>query len=81
MVICMKTTLEIDDGVLIRAKQQAAAERRPLRSYVEEALREQLEKKERVVREHRVKWVTAKGGVPEAVADREAMYDWLERNS
>ena len=73
----MKTTLEIDDAVLIHAKQCAAAERRPLRAFVEDALRDRLEAKSKVVREHREKWVTAKGGVPDEVEDREAMYNGM----
>lgn len=42
MVRCMRTTIELDDGILIAAKQRAAEEGRTLRSLVEEALRARL---------------------------------------
>lgn len=77
----MKTTVEISDALLIEAKQRAAAERRPLRALVEDAIRAQLDRTTPVARETKLKWVSAKGGVPDEVSDREAMYDWLERNS
>jgi predicted transcriptional regulator len=38
----MKTTIEISDDLLVRAKQQARRERKTLRSLIEEALRQRL---------------------------------------
>lgn len=75
----MKTTLEIADDVLIRAKQHAASERRPLRAFVEDALRDRLVAGGNVVREHRVKWATARGVVADEVKNREAMCDGMLR--
>jgi hypothetical protein len=42
MVTHMKTTIEIADELLQRAKRQAARENRTLREVIEEALRKQL---------------------------------------
>ena len=42
MVAHMKTTIEISDELLTRAKQRARRERTTLREVVEEALRQQL---------------------------------------
>jgi Arc/MetJ family transcription regulator len=42
MVTHMKTTIEISDDVLIRAKRQARREGKTLREVVERALRQQL---------------------------------------
>ena len=38
----MKTTIEIADDLLVRAKRQARKERKTLRALVDEALRERL---------------------------------------
>lgn len=42
MLICMRTTLEIDDTLFHLAKEFAVKKRKPLRTVVEEALREKL---------------------------------------
>jgi len=42
MVTHMKTTIEIADDLLERAKRQASREKRTLREIIEEALRKQL---------------------------------------
>ena len=42
MVTHMKTTIDIADDLLTRAKQQARRERKTLRQVVEQALRRQL---------------------------------------
>ena len=42
MVTHMKTTIEIADDLLARAKRQARRERKTLREVVEEALRQRL---------------------------------------
>jgi hypothetical protein len=42
MVLCMRTTLDLNDALLIQAKDRAARERRTLTAFVEEALRAQL---------------------------------------
>lgn len=42
MLRCMRTTIDLDDRLLLAAKQRAAQEGRTLRSLVEEALRARL---------------------------------------
>lgn len=45
MLLCMRTTLDINDALLIQAKNRAARERRTLTALVEEALRMRLAQK------------------------------------
>lgn len=42
MLCCMRTTVNIDDALLTRAKQEAARSRRTLTSVIEDALRAAL---------------------------------------
>ena len=78
----MKTTVDLPDELLIQAKQKAAAERRPLRAIFEEGLRLALRKPDRQPRKRQVTLVTVKGGLaPDLdLSNREAMYDWLDKN-
>ena len=41
-MICMRTTLELDDTLMRKVKELAAAEHKPLRAIVEQALREKF---------------------------------------
>lgn len=45
MVLCMKTTVDIADSILLAAKKLAAEERTTLRALVEEGLRRVLEQR------------------------------------
>ncbi|MBN1345621.1 MAG: DUF2191 domain-containing protein [Phycisphaerae bacterium] len=51
----MRTTLDIDDDLLRRAKEVAARTRRPLRAVVEDALRASLSQTGKQVRTKRVR--------------------------
>jgi len=81
MVLCMKTTFDLPDELVIAAKKRAAELRRPLRALVEAGLRAQLAapRPPRGAESRSISWVTVDGGLPEGVdvADRAAMYDWL----
>ena len=81
MLSCMRTTVEIDDALLIRAKKRAAELRCTLRKLIQEALRTQLAKKtgKGKPQKRRIRWVTADGGIPEEahIESREAMHEWL----
>jgi len=83
MVLCMKTTFDLPDDLVIAAKKRAAELRRPLRALVEEGLRAQLAAAVAPPRgeARSLRWVTVDGGLPEGVdvADRAAMHDWLQR--
>jgi hypothetical protein len=79
----MKTTIELPDDLLIRAKKRAAELRRPLRALVEAGLRSQLEQaRPKEPGRRRIRWVTVPGGLPADldVADRERMHEWLRRH-
>jgi hypothetical protein len=82
MVNHMKTTVDLPDHLLIAAKKRAAELRRPLRSLIEDGLRQQLTASrggKKGSRRKKVRWVVAKGGLPPGVdvADRANMHDWL----
>ena len=82
MFMAMQSTVDLPDRLLIAAKQLAAEERRPLKDLMAEGLRRVLEQSVPAhVREPRVRWVTAKGGVPPETADRDAMQSWMSRDT
>ena len=80
MHICMRTTLDIEDGLLRLARRKAAEEGRTLTAVIEEALRGLLRRPARPSRRFRLRWVTRRGVAPPAVdvADREALYERLD---
>ena len=80
----MKTTFDVPDELLVRAKKRAAELRRPLRFLVTEGLRGQLAQPPlagpRTSRRRRpIRWVTAAGGLPPGLdlTNRNRMHDWL----
>jgi len=76
----MRTTVDIPDELLIRAKKRAVELRKPLRALIEEGLRACLAAKPKPAKASgRIDWVVAQGGIPEGldIADREAMHEWL----
>jgi predicted transcriptional regulator len=46
MLLCMRTTVDIQDDLLIRLKEQAARSRRPVRELIEDAIRASLARSE-----------------------------------
>jgi hypothetical protein len=76
----MKTTLDMDDDLMRRAKIQAAADGVPLRAFVEEALRARLLPAPASRKPFRVALPIVEGTGPPAVdiADRDALYDLME---
>lgn len=77
----MKTTIELDDDLARRAKQLAAREGKTLRELVDEALRARVLPPPRSRAPFRLKLPTVRGRQPPAVeiADRDALYDLMER--
>ena len=79
----MKTTVDIEDGLLIEAKQRAVELRRPLRWLIEVALRDKLDAlaAARDAGPPAIPRVTLDCGLPADLdpSDREAMGDWLMR--
>ncbi|GIW41568.1 MAG: hypothetical protein KatS3mg076_2145 [Candidatus Binatia bacterium] len=78
----MRTTLDIEDQLLRRAKELAAKEGKTLTRIVEEALRERLALR-RKTKGFRLRLLTKKGRpVPGVnVADRDALYERMEGRS
>lgn len=80
----MKTTINISDDLLVRAKKYAAEQRCPVGQLIEESLQRELQR-----RLHRqgaynrsIRWVTVDGDPPDGLdlSSREALYDWLGHN-
>jgi hypothetical protein len=80
MLCCMRTTIELNDELLRRAKTRAAAEGLTLREVVERALRAQLEPRRGAARCYRLHWRTEHGRLLPGVRldDRDALFDLLD---
>lgn len=85
MVSHMKTTVDLPDDLLIRAKKRAAETRTPLRVLIERGLRRELasaaEGKRGRGTPRKITWVTAPGGLPPGldVSSRASLRDWIGR--
>ena len=77
MVLHMKTTLNIDDGVMLRLRREAARTGRTMSELVETALRGLLQAKPAAVELRPLPSFTS-GGALVDVADREALYRAME---
>ena len=83
MVSHMKTTVDLPDDLLIRAKKRAVDSRTTLRVLIERGLRRELaassvnRRGQRIAR--KIRWVVAPGGLPPGldVADRSSLQDWI----
>ncbi|NNM47576.1 CopG family ribbon-helix-helix protein [Knoellia koreensis] len=76
----MRTTITIDDELLAEAKQLAARTHRTVSSVLEDALREQLARREEAATE---RWVMPSfdgGGLLVDILDKEALADALGDN-
>jgi hypothetical protein len=79
----MKTTVDLPDELLVRAKKRAVETRTPLRVLIERGLRRELafssvgRRVRRIPR--KIQWVVAPGGLPPGldVADRSSLHDWI----
>ena len=83
MVLCMKTTIDLPDDLLIQAKKRAAELRQPLRALIAEGLRLRLEEPKRRRKRRKLRFVTVAGGLPPGLdlKDRAKMQEWLEGES
>jgi hypothetical protein len=79
----LKTTLNLDDRLLTRAKALAAREGTTLTAIVEDALRARLATKPRAQPAIRLTFPTVKGIAPPGVdiADRDALFDVLDADA
>lgn len=80
MLICMRTTLDLDDQLMRKVRVLAAGTGRTITSIIELALRELLDQ-EKGSRPYRLQWVTVPGGPKPGVdlTDRDALIDLMER--
>ena len=81
MVIHMKTTLNIDDSVMQRLREEAARQGKTMSELVEAGLRRILEEpvpETDQVREPLPQWRS--GGAFVEVADRDALYERMDRD-
>ena len=82
MLLCMRTTIELNDELLRAAKREAAKEQTTLRAVVERALRTYLA---RPVQSpgYSLKWRTERGRLQPGVKldDRDALFDLMEGRS
>jgi len=73
----MKTTIDIPDELMIRAKKRAVELRRPLRELVIEGLRDRLRPAlpSTTSKKKTIRWVTHSGGLPPDIdlSDRSSM--------
>ena len=84
MFLCMRTTIQLDDQLLLEAKQYAAQTGRTLKAVIEDALREALARTETTRPQTRVPLKTFKGrGVQPGVDldDTSSLLDLMERDS
>ena len=84
IVLCMKTTIDVPDDLLIQAKKRAAELRQPLRKLVAEGLRLRLAQTKQSRRKpKKLRLVTVAGGLPPGLdlKDRAKMHDWLQDES
>jgi len=79
----MRTTLDVEDGLLRAAKRRAADEGRTLTAVIEEALRHYLRPPRISGKPCRLKLLTKKGRPVPGVnfADRDALYERMEGRS
>lgn len=77
----MKTTLNVNDEILRRAKEQAMQEGITLTRLVEDSLRIRLMAQRQEKKQFKLKLLTVEGTRPPNVDifDREALYDVLDR--
>ena len=77
----MKTTLNLNDLLLTRARRRAARAGVTLTRFVEDALRHKLADDDRPAPRFKLELKTVRGHSPPAVdvSDREELYDAMER--
>jgi hypothetical protein len=80
MLRCVRTTIDLNDEVLRRAKQRAADEGVPLREVVEAALRNHLARRPGQGRKYTLKWRPERGRLRPGVQldDRQALFDLMD---
>ena len=80
MLLCMRTTIDIDDRLLAMAKHRAVENGTTLKKVVEQALRQALIRKGEDRPAFRLRWRTVKGRYNPAreIKDRDVIYEHME---
>lgn len=80
MLFCMRTTLNIDDGVMRDLKRRAAETGRSLTSLIEEAIRSLLDRQTQPEPDYRLRWMIVEGGARPGInlSDRDALIDLMD---
>ena len=83
MVICMRTTLDLDDALIAKARSRAQARGLTLTAVIEEALARELLAAPEAGPEFRLQFVLFEGTTraPVDISDRRALYDFLDDRS
>jgi len=83
MLICMRTTLNIDDELMRKVKKHAHDTGRPITRVIEDALRQALTRKPARARRFRLEWQPVSGKLRPGVdlADRDALLELMEGRS
>lgn len=79
----MKTTLDLDDDLLLEAKRRASLANSTLKTFVEEALRARLLPSRETVKPFKLSLPVVEGTAPPTVdiADRRLLYDFMSESS
>ena len=79
MLLCMRTTIELNDDLFRRAKRQAVEEGETLRGVVESALRQYLVPQGKKPA-YKFRWRTESGTIQPGVRldDRDALFDLMD---
>ena len=82
MLLCMRTTIDINDELMRHAKKRAANDGVPLRDVVEDALRRYLSDKPAATG-YKLKWTTETGELMPGVDldDRDSLFDLMDSSA
>ena len=80
MLICMRTTLNLDDELMKAVKRKAAESGRTMTEVIESSLRESFQRPSSQRQPYRLRMVTVRGRRRPGVdlTDRDALYELME---
>lgn len=83
MLVCMRTTLNLDDDLMRALKHEAAESGRTMTEIIEEALRDRLARERAQAESFELRWVAVKGKALPGVdiTDRDSLYERMEGRS
>jgi len=83
MLICMRTTLNLDDRLYKEAKMRATHEGKTVTQLIQDALKEFLHKPPVKRSHYKLRWPTQKGHLVPGVNpdDRTSLYDAMDRGT